>query len=106
MVAVALGFYLFVHGFPLLLVGVFQPTGHSDPSQSKSRFSAKETAKLKRIVVRSFSSPQQFRVFVLVAGSTLTTLGVALYLWGLSTANPAVSGEMRPVISAAVRDGD
>jgi len=97
MVAVAVGLYLLLHGFPLLLASVIPPTGHSDPSPSESRFSAKETAKLRRTVSRSFSSPQQFRIFVLVTGSTLTTLGGVLYFWGLSS-KPAISDEMSSVI--------
>src|SRR5712671_4898808 len=84
MVAFALGFYLLLHGLPLFLVGLAPPTRHHDESSSTSRFSAKERAKLKRTVAQHFSSPEQFRVFLLVVGGGLTGLGAVFYFWGLS----------------------
>ncbi len=42
-------------------------------------------AKLKRVVAKAFSSPEQFHRFLLVVGGGLTTLGAGMYFWGLST---------------------
>jgi len=81
---VALGIYLLIHGFPVFMVGLTGPTRHSDDSSSDSRFSPNERAKLKQTVIRHFSSPQQFRTFLLVVGGGLTGPGAAFYFWGLS----------------------
>lgn len=73
-----------LHGFPLIGAGLLPAARHSDASESESQFTAKETAKLRRTVVHWFSSPQQFREFLLLVGGGLTTLGGGLYFWGLS----------------------
>jgi len=99
MVAVALGLYLLLHGLPLFGVGLLPPSKHSDRSPSESRFTAKETAKLRLTVARSFASPQQFRQFLFVVGGGLTALGAGLYFWGLSTpgqSDEVAVGKARP----------
>ena len=84
MVAAALGVYLLLHGLPLLGVGLLPPDRSSDETRS-SRFSSKETAKLKRFVLQTFTSAEEFRRVMLAAGGGLTIMGVGLYFWGLST---------------------
>ena len=84
MLAVALGLYCILHGLPLLGAGVLPTSRPADEPQSNSRFTAKEKAKLRRVVGQTFSSPEQFRRTLLVVGSGLTTLGAGLYFWGLS----------------------
>jgi hypothetical protein len=81
-VALALGFYLLLHGLPLFVAGLTPPTRQPDHSSSTSRFSVKERSKLKRTVARHFSSPQQFRMFLLVVGGGLTGLGAGLLFLG------------------------
>lgn len=105
MVAVALSFWCFVHGLPMLGVGSFPPDGHRAESQSASKFTPKETAKLQRSASRYFSSFHQFRTFLLVAGGGTTALGVGLYLWALCS--PKKSGEpvVEPECSSARRSG-
>jgi len=85
MLAAALGLYCLVHGLPLLGANLLPSDRHADKSRSSSRFTAKESAKLRRFVGLTFSSPKQFRHFMLVVGGGLTTLGAGLYFWGLST---------------------
>jgi hypothetical protein len=85
MVAVALGFWCFIHGLPLLGVGLLPARSHADEPGSASSLTARESAKLQRTVVRHFSSAQQFRVFVLIVGGGMTALGAGLYFWGLSS---------------------
>ncbi len=85
MLAVALGLYCILHGLPLLGAGLLPVNRPPDESQSNSRFTAKEKAKLRRVVGETFSSPEQFQRFLLVAGCGLTTLGAGLYFWGVSS---------------------
>lgn len=85
MLAVALGLYCILHGLPLLGAGLLPANRPAEESPSNSRFTGKERAKLKRVVRQTFSSPEQFRRFLLVVGGGLTTLGAGLYFWGLST---------------------
>jgi len=87
MLAVALGLYCILHGLPLLGVGLLPTNRPPDEPQSNSRFTAKEKAKLKRVVSQTFSSPEQFRRSLLAVGGGLTALGAGLYFWGLSTPN-------------------
>jgi hypothetical protein len=91
MVALALAFWCFVHGLPLLGVGLLPPGRYHDESKSASEFTPNETAKLNRTATRYFSSIHQFRTFLLVVGGGVTALGVGLYLWALSS--PKKSGE-------------
>lgn len=97
MVAAALGLYFILHGLPLLGVGLLPPDRSPDESRSHSRFTAKETAKLRRVVRQAFSSPEQVHRFLLVVGGGLTALGAGLYFWGLSTPK---RDEPEPVIGS------
>jgi hypothetical protein len=85
MLAVALGVYCILHGLPFLGAGLLPTNRPPDESESNSRFTAKEKAKLRRVVRETFSSPEQFRRFFLGLGGAFTALGAGLYFWGLST---------------------
>ena len=82
--AAALGLYLLLHGLPLLGVGLLPPDRGSHETQS-SRFTSKETAKLRRFVLQTFASVEEFRRVILAADGGLTIMGAGLYFWGLST---------------------
>ena len=82
--AAALGVYLLLHGLPLLGVGLLPPDQGSHETRS-SRFTSKETAKLRRFVLQTFASVEEFRGVMLAAGGGLTIMGAGLYFWGLST---------------------
>ena len=82
--AAALGVYLLLHGLPLLGVGLLPPDRGSHETQS-SRFTSKETAKLRRFVLQTFASVEEFRRVILAADGGLTIMGAGLYFWGLST---------------------
>lgn len=84
MLAVALGLYCILHGLPLLGAGLLPANRPPEEPQSNSRYTDKEKAKLKRVVLHTFSSPEQFRRTLLAVGGALTTLGAGLYFWGLS----------------------
>jgi hypothetical protein len=76
--AAALGVYLLLHGLPLLGVGLLPPDRNSHETHS-SRFTSKETAKLKRFVLQTFTSVEEFRRVMLAAGGGLTIMGAGLY---------------------------
>ena len=82
--AAALGLYLLLHGLPLLGVGLLPPDRNSHETHS-SQFTSKETAKLKRFVLQTFASAEEFRRVMLAAGGGMTIIGAGLYFWGLST---------------------
>jgi hypothetical protein len=84
MIAAAVGFYLLVHGCPLLFLGLFPGPRHADEARQDSQFTANERAKFQQIIARTFSSRQQFQHFLLLAGGGLTAAGAGLYFWGLS----------------------
>jgi len=106
--ALALSLWLFVHGVPMLVVGLFQPTGHRDETESTSRFTPKERAKIQKTVTRFFSSPHQLRVFFLVVGGQITVLGAGSYCWAIFTlkkANSLASGsESSPDAPSSLRN--
>jgi len=83
-VLLALAWWLLVHGTPLLGVGLLTPLKPTDPSASTSRFNERESAKIQKTAVRFFSSANQLRIFMLVAGGGMTALGGGFYVWALS----------------------
>jgi len=97
MAAMALGFYCLVHGLPLLGAGLLPADNHSTESQSTSRFTAKEQAKMRATISHHFTSPQAFRKFLLVTGGSLTALGGGLYFWGASTTQCALKASGLPM---------
>jgi hypothetical protein len=76
-----LGLFLFLHGFPFLLAGIFSG---SQPNQGRPRFSPTELAKIQRVVRAHFTSAEQLRHFMLIVGGSLTLLAIAFYFWGVS----------------------
>ena len=80
--AAALGLYLLLHGLPLLGVGLLPPDRGSHETRS-SQFTSKETAKLRRFVLQTFASVEEFRRVMLAAAGGLTIMGAGLYFWGL-----------------------
>lgn len=83
MMALALGFWCFVHGLPLLGAGLLPPETHREEPSSRSHFTHGEIAKLQRTITRHFPDPRQFRGFLLVTGGGMTAVGASLYAWGL-----------------------
>jgi hypothetical protein len=98
-VALAISWWLLIHGIPLLGVGLLPPPKRTDPAADNSRFTAKELAKIQSTAVRFFSSPTQLRTFALVTGAGITALGGGVYLWGLSRL--IKTNSERPVLPAA-----
>jgi hypothetical protein len=82
--AVALGFYFLIHGLPVLGGCLFPASGETEQSRPGSRLSARGKAKLREFVALHFSSLEEFRKFMILAGASLTALGAGLYFWGLS----------------------
>jgi hypothetical protein len=82
---VVLGIYFILHGLPLLFVGLSPANRSPEEARSNSKFTAKELAKLTQVIHERFSSPEQFRRFVLGLGGGFSALGGGLYVWGLSS---------------------
>jgi hypothetical protein len=74
------GFYLLLHGGPLLLSGLTH--GHSHGDSGGSKFTSAEIEKLARFFQAHFSSKAEVRHFFIVAGSVLTGLGLVFMVWG------------------------
>lgn len=87
LVLASLVFYLCVHGFPLLGVGLM-PSAKSSDDPAPSRFSARESAKLGKTVAHYFSSIRQFRSFLIITGGSMTAVGVGLWVYAMSTFKP------------------
>jgi len=82
--ALALGLYFLVHGLPILGGCLSPSSGESQPSRPGSRLSARGKAKLREFVTLHFSSLEEFRRFMIIAGGSMTVLGAAFYFWGVS----------------------
>lgn len=106
MVAVALGFYLFIHGCPLLLVGL---TASDKPAGSKddTRPPSPGVEKLGRLLAKHFSSAKQLRIAFVFTGAVLTGTSLACYVWGLHAArkedNDSACESLSPEMSNANR---
>ncbi len=83
MTAVALGFYLLVHGVPFLGVGISGPNRAHDAASQESSIDAPGKVKLGRFVASHFSSIAEYRAFLLATGGGLTVIGLGCYFWGL-----------------------
>ncbi len=104
MLAVALGLYFLVHGLPLLAVGLVPGNRPSEQSRSSSEFSPKQNAKIKQVIRTTFSSPGQFKIFLIATGGGLTASGAVLYFWGLSKVkknDPKRSVNFEAVVNSA-----
>jgi hypothetical protein len=84
-VAIALALFFLLHGMPLLIGGLSNPSSRDTGSSDRSQFTSREKAKLQLFVSRHFThtSPQQFRHFALIAGSGMTSVGAVLYIYAL-----------------------
>src|SRR5262249_44964669 len=83
MVAVAFGFYLLVHGLPLLVAGAFPSNGESEEPRSKRQWTAEEKARFRNFVLAHFTTLEEFRRFMVIAGGSFTVLGAGFYFWGI-----------------------
>lgn len=84
------GWYLMVHGLPILFA--ILGGGHHDPDE-RSRLSPEEIAKLRHFILNHFSSPEEFRHFFLALSIALTVAGVALMILGLWLAKRKAASE-------------
>jgi hypothetical protein len=91
MIAISLAFWCFVHGLPLLGVGLLHSKTRPDTPRANSKFTDEEIAKLRQTVVRYFNSGDQFRRFILITGGGLTALGVGLYFLGIYSMKEEIS---------------
>jgi len=73
------GWYLMVHGLPILFA--FWGGGHHD-SDERSKLSPEELARLRHFILSHFSSPEEFRHFFLALSIAVTVAGVALMISG------------------------
>lgn len=73
------GWYLMVHGLPILFA--ILGGGHHSPDE-RSRLSPEEIARLRHFILNHFSSPEEFRHFFLALSIALTVGGVALMISG------------------------
>ena len=85
--AMAVAWYLLVHGFPLLLNGLM-PQGSRDPAEyrSHSNLSPAAEAKLNRVVRDviqrlHISNQRQLRMLFLVPGALFTVSGIVVFVW-------------------------
>ena len=74
------GFYLLIHGLPLLLIGLANRGHHY--SEDDSDLTLNQKAKLGRFILKHFSSLEEMRYFFIVAGGVLMLLGLWLMIWG------------------------
>jgi hypothetical protein len=84
------GWYLMVHGLPVLFAML--GGGHHD-SDEHSRLSPEEIARLRHFILNHFSSPEEFRHFFLALSIALTIAGVALMISGHWLARRKAAGE-------------
>jgi len=85
------GWYLMVHGLPVLFAML--GGGHHDPDEH-SRLSPEEIARLRYYILNHFSSPEEFRHFFLALSIALTIAGVALMISGHWLARRKASSEL------------
>jgi hypothetical protein len=84
------GWYLMVHGLPILFAIL---GGGHHASDERSRLSPEEIARLKHFILNHFSSPEEFRHFFLALSIGLTVAGVALMVSGRWLAKRKVANE-------------
>jgi len=73
------GFFLLLHGIPMLLAILGEH--HRDPGEP-SKLSPEQIAKLQQVILNHFSSREEFRHFFLMLGSGLTMAGCILLFLG------------------------
>jgi hypothetical protein len=89
--ATALAFYLFVHGLPLLAVGVL-PHDHKNSGSDSSPARQTQIQRIMRLVVRRLhiSNEKQLRMLFWLPGGLLTTAGIGLTVWETRRSNREV----------------
>jgi hypothetical protein len=85
------GWYLMVHGLPILFA--ILGGGHHD-SDERSRLSPEEIARFRHFILKHFSSPEEFRHFFLALSIALTVAGVALMISGRRLAKRKAAGKL------------
>jgi hypothetical protein len=78
--ALSLGLFFFVHGAPLLAVGLTNGTEHREPQRSGTKDS--RLAAVAKPWLTAFESVEAFRAWLIGVGGTLTAVGVILGLVG------------------------
>ena len=86
--AIALAFLLFVHGFPLLMVGLMphdskDKTSHPTPNEQRN------LERAMRVVVREFhvTNLKELRMLFGLSGGALTGAAIGVYAWGVRQQN-------------------
>jgi hypothetical protein len=84
----AVAYYLFIHGSPLLAVGILPP----DSKDSRSHLSPTQRAKLEQVLGPAMrrlniSSPQQVQMLFWLPGGLLTAAAIGVFVWGYKRQN-------------------
>jgi hypothetical protein len=83
MVALAIAFYLFAQGAPLLAVGLSHSGSRDAGSSSNSELTPRERAKLQHFISRHFTSKEQLIQVLLTVGGGMTSFAAVLYVYAL-----------------------
>ena len=83
MLRLALAIWLLVHGLALLPVGISDSSRDGRQEASSSKYTPEQREKFRRVVLRHFSSAEQFRRFCLISGTTTAGVGLIFYISGL-----------------------
>jgi hypothetical protein len=79
------GMLFLMPGMPLLLVPLMHRSGES---QQTDDWSPKQKEKLNRFLITHFSSKTELEHFMFASGGVLTTIGIALMIWGTIVQRP------------------
>jgi hypothetical protein len=82
------GVLFLMPGMPLLLVPLMHRPGESQHSESTDDWSPKQKEKLDRFLIAHFSSKTELKHFMLELGGVLTTISIALMIWGTVVQRP------------------
>jgi hypothetical protein len=82
------GMLFLMPGMPLFLVPLMHRPGESQHSGSTDDWSPKQKEKLDRFLIAHFSSKTELKHFMLESGGVLTTIGIALMIWGTVVQRP------------------
>ena len=86
------GALLLMHGAPQLLVPLLDISGESQQSESDNRWSPKQREKFQDFIRAHFSSRAELKNFMLVSGGVLSTVGIALMVFGTVVQRPKKDG--------------
>jgi len=82
------GMLFLMPGIPLILVPLMNRPGESQHSESTDDWSPKQKEKLDHFLIAHFSSKTELKHFMLELGGALTTVGIALMMWGIVVQKP------------------